>query len=90
MRSMTVIEPLAIKELRLQISRTPEEGAIQTFAPNGSNQAFDEGCDSGTYGTVLIAFTSRIRRFACHWWNRYSGSWSELRYVGRLDLASRD
>src|SRR6267142_4542161 len=29
------------------------------------------GCESGTYGTVLIASTSRIRRFACHWWNRY-------------------
>jgi hypothetical protein len=27
----------------------------------------------------LMASTSRIRRFACHWWNRYSGSWSELR-----------
>src|SRR6266849_8833068 len=40
------------------------------------------GCESGTYGTVLIASTSRIRRFACHWWNRYRGSWSELRYVG--------
>ncbi len=40
------------------------------------------GCESGTYGTVLISRTSRIRRFACHWWNRYSGSWSELRYVG--------
>ena len=40
------------------------------------------GCESGTYGTVLISLTSRIRRFACHWWNRYNGSWSELRYVG--------
>src|SRR5713101_3065963 len=26
-----------------------------------------------------MASTSRMRRFACHWWNRYSGSWSELR-----------
>jgi len=25
-----------------------------------------KGCESGTYGTVLISFTSRIRRFACH------------------------
>ena len=43
MGSMTVIEPLEIKELRLQISRSPEEGAVQTFAPNGANQAFNEG-----------------------------------------------
>src|SRR5713226_8564330 len=40
------------------------------------------GCESGTYRSVLISFTSSIRKFACHWWNRYSGSWSELRYVG--------
>jgi hypothetical protein len=40
------------------------------------------GCESGTYGTVLISFTSRIRRFRCHWWNRYKGSWSELTYLG--------
>src|SRR5438105_13661236 len=39
-------------------------------------------CESGTYGTVLISLTSRIRRLACHWWNRYSGSWSELRCLG--------
>src|SRR2546426_532199 len=40
------------------------------------------GCESGAYGTVLISCTSRIRRFRCHWWNRYNGSWSELTYVG--------
>src|SRR5437016_9190296 len=30
----------------------------------------------------LICVTSSIRRLACHWWNRYSGSLSELRYFG--------
>ena len=43
MGSMTVIEPLEIKERRLQISRSPAEGAVKTFAPNGANQAFNEG-----------------------------------------------
>src|SRR5713226_9308036 len=42
------------------------------------------GCESGTYGTVLMSCTSSIRRFACHWQNRYRGSWSELRYVGSV------
>src|SRR3989442_5182547 len=41
-----------------------------------------KGCESGAYGTVLISSTSRMRKFACHWWNWYSRSWSELRYVG--------
>ncbi len=41
-RAMTVIVPLEIKELRLQISGCPEERAVQTFAPKGSNQPFDE------------------------------------------------
>jgi hypothetical protein len=43
MRAMTVIVLLEIEELRLQISRRPEEGAVQTFAPNGANQSFHEG-----------------------------------------------
>jgi len=42
MRAMTVVVPLEIKELHLQISGRPEERAVETFAPNGSNQAFDE------------------------------------------------
>ena len=43
MGAMTVKVALEIKELRLQISRGPEERAVQTFAPNGANQPFDEG-----------------------------------------------
>ena len=32
---------------------------------------------------VLTSVTSSTRRLAFHWWNRYSGSGSELRYLGR-------
>jgi hypothetical protein len=39
-RAMTVIVPLEIEELPVQISGRPEEHAIETFAPNGANQAF--------------------------------------------------
>jgi len=73
-RAMTVKIPLEINELHLQIRRRPEQRPVETFAANRSDQAFDEDATSGTDGTVLIASTSRIRRFACHWWNRYSGS----------------
>jgi len=40
---MAVIVTLEIEELRLQIRRRPQQGAVQTFAPNGANQAFNEG-----------------------------------------------
>ena len=43
MRAMTVVVPLEIEEFHFQISGRPEECAIQTFAPNGANQPFDEG-----------------------------------------------
>ena len=41
-RAMTVIVPLEIKELHLQISGRPEERAVKTFAPNSADQPFDE------------------------------------------------
>ena len=69
-RSITDIVPLEIEELRLQISGRPEERMIQTFAPNGANQPLDEGMRGGTYGTVLISFTSRISKFAGYWESR--------------------
>src|SRR3982074_896923 len=40
---MTVTVMLEIDELHLQIRGRPEEGAVQTFAPNAANQAFNEG-----------------------------------------------
>ena len=39
MGAVTVKVALEVKKLRLQISRGPEEGAVQTFAPNGADQA---------------------------------------------------
>ena len=43
MRSMAVIVTVEIEELHLQIRGRPEQGAVQTFAPNGANQPFNEG-----------------------------------------------
>ena len=43
MRSMAVIVTLEIEELHLQIRGRPEQGAVQTFAPNGADQPFNEG-----------------------------------------------
>src|SRR5712691_2006665 len=42
MHSMTVIVTLEIEELPLEIRHRSEEGAVQTFAPNGANQPFNE------------------------------------------------
>ena len=42
MRPMPVKVPLEIEELPLQISGRPEQGAVQTFAPNGADQPFNE------------------------------------------------
>src|SRR2546422_606195 len=38
-----VVVMLEIEELHLQIRGRPEQGAVQTFAPNGANQPFNEG-----------------------------------------------
>jgi hypothetical protein len=42
MRAMTVIVTLEIEELLLQINNRLEEGTVQTFAPSGANQPFNE------------------------------------------------
>jgi hypothetical protein len=42
MRSMAVIVMLEIEELHLQIRGRPEQGTVQTFAPNGADQPFNE------------------------------------------------
>ena len=73
-RAMTVKIALEIKELQ------PRSAAVQNSVRSRHSRRIvpirrsTNGCDSGAYGTVLMGFTSRIRRFACHWWNRYSGS----------------
>ena len=43
MCAMAVMVALEIEQLRLQIRGRPEQGAVQTFAPNGANQPFNEG-----------------------------------------------
>jgi hypothetical protein len=52
-------------EVSMRISDRPEEGPVQTFAPNRADQPFNEGCENGTSGTVLTSWTSRTRRFVC-------------------------
>ena len=66
MRAMLVVVPLELDELALEISRGPEQHSIQTFAPYGPNQPFDDRMERGTYGTVLISRMLRIRKLACH------------------------
>jgi hypothetical protein len=43
MRAVTVKIPLEVEEFHLQIRGGPEQGAVQTLAPNGANQPFNEG-----------------------------------------------
>jgi hypothetical protein len=43
MRAMPVVVLLELEELLLQIGGRPEQRAIQTFAPQGPNQPFDDG-----------------------------------------------
>jgi hypothetical protein len=42
MRAMLVVVLLELDELPLEISRGPEQHAIQTFAPHGPNQPFND------------------------------------------------
>ena len=42
MRSKTIVVPLEIEQLLLQISSRPEGGSVQTLATNGADQLFDE------------------------------------------------
>jgi hypothetical protein len=43
MGAMTVMVPLELVELQLQVGGRPEEQPVQAFAPNRADQAFDEG-----------------------------------------------
>src|SRR5262249_158492 len=42
MRAVAVVVALEIEELPLQINGRPEQGAIQTFAPDGADQPFNK------------------------------------------------
>jgi hypothetical protein len=78
MCAVTVVVASEIRELHLQISGRPEQVRSRHSRRMVPISRSTNGCESGTYGTVLISSTSRIRRFRCHWWNRNRGSWSEL------------
>jgi hypothetical protein len=45
-------------------------GEITIRQPEVPTSLSTNGCDRGTQGMDLISVTSRIRRLACHWWNR--------------------
>ena len=47
MRSMAIIVMFEIEQLRLQVCRRPEQGAVQAFSPNGSDQSFHERMRQG-------------------------------------------
>src|SRR4051812_13696419 len=78
MRVVTVVGALEIEQLHLQIVAGPEQRAVEAFAPDGADQAFNDGMGERRVRHGLDFCTSRIRRFRCHCWNRYNGSWSEL------------
>jgi hypothetical protein len=56
--NLTELSKLFVKTKRHRIQST---GMRET-----THRDLAKGCDSGTYGTVLMASTSRIRRLACH------------------------
>ena len=62
---MPVIVVLEIEELRLQIRGRPEQGAVQTFAPNGANQAFHiDVTEDATFDGVTIPRSGRAGWFS--------------------------
>src|SRR3989442_7112466 len=79
MRSMAVIVTVEIEELHLQIRGRPEQSAVQTFAPNGANQPFNEGMGERHVRHGLDFPDVEDTQIRCHWRNRYRESWSELR-----------
>jgi hypothetical protein len=66
MCAMLVAVPLELDKFPLEISRGPEQHAIQTFALRSQSAVRTTGWERGTYGTVLISRMLRIRKFACH------------------------
>jgi hypothetical protein len=66
MRAMLVVVLLEFEELSLEISRGPEQHAIQTSRRTVPISRSTTGWERGTYGTVWISRMLRIRKFACH------------------------
>ena len=66
MRAMLVVVLLKLDKLPLEISRGPEQQAIQDSRRTVPISRSTTGWERGTYGTVLISRMLRIRKFACH------------------------
>ena len=66
MSAMTIVVPLELKELQLQIGGRPEEGAIQAFPSNRANEPFDEGMRQRRVRHRLDGFHVEDGTFACH------------------------
>ena len=56
MRSMAIIVMFEIKQLRLQVCRRPEQGAVQALSPNGPDQPFHERKRQGRVGRRFDIF----------------------------------
>ena len=61
-----VVIRLEVGELALEIPGTPEQHMVEKLPLHRPNEALDEGVRKGPCGTVLIAWVSKIRRFALH------------------------
>jgi hypothetical protein len=66
MRAMLVVVPLELDEFPVEISCGPEQHPVQTFAPDGPNQSFDDLMGTRHIRHGLDSRMLRIRKFACH------------------------
>jgi hypothetical protein len=79
MRAMLVVGLLELDELPLEIRRGPEQQSIQTFAPYGPNQPFDDRM-GGRYVRHRLDFTDgKDPQVRLPLMKPVRGSWSALR-----------
>ena len=64
---MRIVEVLEGHQFVFQVRRRPEQQLIHAFSSQRADQPFDNGCDSGTYGTLFTSVTCSTRRLARHW-----------------------
>jgi hypothetical protein len=79
MRAMLVVVLLELDKLPLEISRGPEQQAIQAFAPYGPNQPFDDGMGARHVRHRLDLTDVEDPQVRLPLMKPYSGSWSALR-----------
>jgi len=66
MRAMLVVVLLELEELPLEISRNPEQYPIQTLAPYGPNQPFDDARTGAFDKNTGIELHVRSRKSFSH------------------------